>query len=331
MDYSQYNELSKRGMMEKKSYFWRYILSTKKYWKYMFVALAMMVIIVAIQTMLPRFFQRMLDVYIPQKDFTGLLHQTFFLLGLYFIRMCAFILRNNRMLNFGYHYIYDLRDKLMHHFHLLSFRFYDRNKTGDIMNHMLDDVMNVEMMTTNSLIYLLEDLLMIVVVSIILLHMNWMLALCALTILPLYSLIHKHFRNRIGEMNRDIRDNYAQLSSEFHDSIAGVRVVRAFNLEEERTKKFNKYIREDRQLRIKTYTFNALFASVTEYLTVIGILLVLSMGGYFAIQRGTMTGGEVVAFYTFLGFLYNPIVRLSGTTAIIESGLSSINRIYNVL
>jgi subfamily B ATP-binding cassette protein MsbA len=191
--------------------------------------------------------------------------------------------------------------------------------------------MNTEMMTTNSLIYLLEDLLMIAVVSIILLHMNWILAICALSILPLYSLIHKHFRGRIGEMNRDIRENYAQLSSEFHDSIAGIRVVRAFNLEEERTKQFNKYIREDRRLRIKTYTFNALFSSITEYLTVIGILLVLSLGGYFAIQRGTMTGGEVVAFYTFLGFLYNPIVRLSGTTAIIESGLSSINRIYSVL
>ncbi len=125
------------------------------------------------------------------------------------VRMGAFILRNNRMLNFGYHYIYDLRDKLMHHFHLLSFRFYDRNKTGDIMNNMLDDVMNTEMMTTNSLIYLLEDLIMIVVVSIILIHMNWMLALSALLILPLYTIIHKHFRGRIGEMNRDIRENYA--------------------------------------------------------------------------------------------------------------------------
>ncbi len=107
--------------------------------------------------------------------------------------------------------------------------------------------------------------------------------------------------------------------------------MRAFNLEDVRKKQFNKYISEDRRLRIKTYTFNALFSSITEYLTVLGILLVLGLGGYFAIIKGTMTGGAVVAFYTFLGFLYNPIVRLSSTTSIIESGLSSITRIYKVL
>jgi subfamily B ATP-binding cassette protein MsbA len=161
--------------------------------------------------------------------------------------------------------------------------------------------------------------------------MNFKLALISIMILPVYAFVHKYFRRNIGEMNREIRDNYAQLASEFHDSIAGIRVVRAFNLEQERMQQFCKYLAEDRRLRIKTYTYNALFGGLTEYLTIFGILLVLSMGSYYAIRYGTMTTGEIVAFYTYLGFLYNPIIRLSSTTSIIEAGMSSIKRIYKVL
>ncbi|MCF7912287.1 MAG: ABC transporter ATP-binding protein/permease [Candidatus Cloacimonetes bacterium] len=318
-------------MPKQSSYFLRYVKSTQPYWKYLSIALAMMLVIVWIQTMLPRFFRDIIDVYIPEGDFEPLARSAVVLAGLYLIRMGAFIWRNNRMLNFGYHYIYDLRNKLMHHFQLLSFIYFDDNKTGDIMNHMLDDVMNTEMMTTNSLIYLLEDLLLILIIGTILMFMNFKLALISIMILPVYALVHKYFRRNIGEMNRSIRENYAQLSSEFHDSIAGIRVVRAFNLEQERMQQFNKYLEEDRRLRIKTYTFNALFGGLTEYLTLFGILLVLSMGSYYAIRYGTMTTGEIVAFYTYLGFLYNPIIRLSSTTAIIEAGMSSIQRIYAVL
>ncbi|MDP8220554.1 MAG: ABC transporter ATP-binding protein [Candidatus Stygibacter frigidus] len=318
-------------MNKKRSHFIRYVNSTKPYWKYLSIALLMMIVIVWIQTLLPRFFRDIIDTYIPQKDFTPLAHAAVVLAALYLLRMAAFILRNNRMLKFGYHYIYDLRNKLMHHFQLLSFIFFDDNKTGDIMNHMLDDVMNTEMMTTNSLIYLLEDILLIIIIGTILIFMNYKLALISFIILPIYALVHKFFRRNIGEMNRSIRENYAQLSSEFHDSIAGIRVVRAFNLEQERTLQFNKYLKEDRRLRIKTYTFNAMFGGLTEYLTIFGILLVLSFGSYFAIRYGTMTTGEIVAFYTYLGFLYNPIIRLSSTTTIIEAGMSSIKRIYNVL
>jgi ABC-type multidrug transport system fused ATPase/permease subunit len=291
----------------------------------------MMLIMVAIAMTLPHFFKIIIDDYIPNKNFEDLTYGSLIILGLYLIRMAAMILRNNRMLNFGYHYIYDLRTKLMHHFQLLSFRYYDKATTGDIMNRMLDDVMNTELMTTNSLIYLLEDLFLILGVALMLILMNFKLALIALAIIPIYSVIHRKFQNKIREKNRNIRENYAQLSSEFHDSVAGARVIRAFNLEDYKKTRFNKYLLEDRYLRISTYTFNALFQSLTEYLTVIGIIIVLIGGGYFAIVQGVMTPGEIVAFYTYLGYLYQPIIRLSGTTAVIEQGMSSVKRIYEIL
>jgi len=286
---------------------------------------------VAVALTLPRFFKIIIDDYIPNKKFNDLVYGSLIILILYLFRMGAMILRNNRMLNFGYHYIYDLRTRLMHHFQLLSFRYYDKATTGDIMNRMLDDVMNTEFMTTNSLIYLLEDLFIISGVAIMLTTMNYKLAIIALAIIPIYSVIHGRFQKKIRDKNRSIRENYAQLSSEFHDTVAGAKVIRAFNLEDYKKTQFNKYLLEDRHLRISTYTFNALFQSLTEYLTVIGIIVVLIGGGYFAIVKGVMTAGEIVAFYTYLGYLYQPIIRLSGTTAVIEQGMSSVRRIYEVL
>ena len=318
-------------MPKQHSAFKRYFFSTRPYWKFMYVAFIMMLVMVAVAMTLPYFFKIIIDDYIPNKKFNDLIYGAAIILGLYLLRMGAMILRNNRMLNFGYHYIYDLRNKLMHHFQLLSFRYYDNATTGDIMNRMLDDVMNTEFMTTNSLVYLLEDLFIITGVSVMLIVMNVKLALIALAIIPIYSIIHRRFQKKMSEKNRDIRNNYAQLSSEFHDTVAGAKIIRAFNLEDYKKTKFNRYLAEDRRLRIDTYTFNALFQSLTEYLTVIGIIVVLIGGGYFAIVRGTMTIGEIVAFYTYLGYLYQPIIRLSGTTAVIEQGMSSVKRIYEVL
>lgn len=310
--------------------FRRYIASTRPYWRYIYVAIALMLIIVAITMLLPQLFRLIIDVYIPAKDFSGLLYSCLGLLGLYLIRLGAFVLRNNRMLNFGYRYIYSLRNTLMSHFQLLSFRFYDRMKTGDIMNRMLDDVMNVEMMTTNSLIYLAEDLLMIVGVSIALFFLQPELTLTALTILPLYALIHTRFGKHIRAQHDHIRSNYAQLSSIFHETISGIKTVKSFTLEKYKQARFDDYSLKDRRLRIRTYTLNAVFIGVTEYLTIIGILAVLAGGGWLAIQA-RMTIGEIVAFYTYLGFLYAPIIRLSSTATIIEAGLSSVRRIYEVL
>jgi ABC-type multidrug transport system fused ATPase/permease subunit len=323
--------MEKKNPGKEKKFFRRYVSSTRPYQKYIFIALIMMIVMVSIQILLPKFFEKIIDQYIPQKQFGQVVLGAAILLGLYFIRMFAFILRNNRMLHFGYYYIYDLRNRLMHHFQYLSFRYFDRTKTGDIMNRMLDDVMNTEMMTTNSLIYLLEDVLLIFSVSIIMGFMNWQLTVISLLILPVYLFVHKYFRRNLHIKNRNIRDNYAQLSSEFHDSIAGIRVIRAFNLEDHRKGQFNKYLLEDRHLRIDTYTNNAIFVGITEYLTILGIILVLVGGSYFAIIKGTMSAGTIVAFYTYLGYLYNPIIRLSNTTTIIEAGLSSIKRIYEVL
>ena len=318
-------------MSKQQSAFKRYFFSTKPYWKYIYAAFFMMLIMVAVALTLPRFFKIIIDDYIPNKKFNDLVYGSLIILILYLFRMGAMILRNNRMLNFGYHYIYDLRTRLMHHFQLLSFRYYDKATTGDIMNRMLDDVMNTEFMTTNSLIYLLEDLFIISGVAIMLTTMNYKLAIIALAIIPIYSVIHGRFQKKIRDKNRSIRENYAQLSSEFHDTVAGAKVIRAFNLEDYKKTQFNKYLLEDRHLRISTYTFNALFQSLTEYLTVIGIIVVLIGGGYFAIVKGVMTAGEIVAFYTYLGYLYQPIIRLSGTTAVIEQGMSSVRRIYEVL
>jgi ABC-type multidrug transport system fused ATPase/permease subunit len=114
-------------------------------------------------------------------------------------------------------------------------------------------------------------------------------------------------------MNRDIRENYAQLSSEFHNSIAGLKIIRAFTLEDYKKTEFNKYILEDRHLRIKTYTFNALFSSLTEYITVIGIPSGINSG--LRDHQKRVTVGDIVAFYTYLVTCINRSLS-DGTTTI---------------
>ncbi len=84
-------------MSKQSSYFLRYVKSTQPYWKYLSIALAMMLVIVWIQTLLPRFFRDIIDVYIPEGNFEALAKSALVLAGLYLFRMGAFIWRNNRL------------------------------------------------------------------------------------------------------------------------------------------------------------------------------------------------------------------------------------------
>ncbi|OHD57280.1 MAG: hypothetical protein A2096_16555 [Spirochaetes bacterium GWF1_41_5] len=85
------------------------------------------------------YYKLMIDDYLPNRNFSALFKSALILAGLYFFRMGAFIFRYNRMLRFGYYYIYDLRNRLMQHFHLLSFRYYDEIATF-IIAHRLSTV-----------------------------------------------------------------------------------------------------------------------------------------------------------------------------------------------
>ncbi|MFH0918897.1 MAG: ABC transporter ATP-binding protein, partial [Fibrobacterota bacterium] len=199
-----------------------------------------------------------------------------------------------------------------------------------IMTRMLDDIMNVENMTTNAVLNLVTDFVIIGGVLFMLFSMNVKLALAALAILPLYLLNFRYFSGHLRKRNRDIQRNYSELSSEFSESISGIRVIKSFSLEQFKGKRIGRYMDQDLDMRISTYTFNAVFQVISEFLTIIGTASILFYGGYL-VMKGTITVGQVVAFYTYVGYLYGPLLQIVSVVQGVQRGLVSAERIYELL
>ncbi|MFH0921684.1 MAG: ABC transporter ATP-binding protein, partial [Fibrobacterota bacterium] len=141
--------------------FSRYVRDTLKFRRYLFEGVILMLAVSGIQLILPQFIRTMLDDYIPNKKLHAALLYFLFIVGIFAVRGLLVVRRNHQMLHFGYGFIYDLRSRIMRHLQLLSSRYYDRVPMGDIMTRMLDDIMNVENMTTNAVLNLVTDFVII--------------------------------------------------------------------------------------------------------------------------------------------------------------------------
>jgi subfamily B ATP-binding cassette protein MsbA len=185
-------------------------------------------------------------------------------------------------------------------------------------------------MTTNSMLELVTDAVIIAGVLAMLFHMNVRLALAALLVMPLYVLNIRFFGNRLRQGNRQIQRNYSGLSSEFSESISGIKIIKSFSLEKFRQERLEKFFLQDITMRIKIYTMNAVFMVISEFLTILGTALILFYGGYL-VMNGDISVGQVVAFYTYVGYLYNPLLGMVNVTQVVQRGFVSLERLYEVL
>lgn len=308
----------------------RYLKDVLQLRRHLVEALILMGFISGIQLMLPQFIRKMLDDYIPNKKLHEALIYFILIVSAFLIRAFLVVRRNHQMLNFGYRFIHRLRMRIMRQLQLLSSRYFDKTSMGDILTRMLDDIMNVENMTTNSLLSIITDGLIIVGVLVLLFRMDWTLALAALCIMPFYLVNFQFFRGRLRKRYRDIQQNYSALSTEFSESLSGIKVIKSFSLDEFKSKKLEHYVGQDVDMRIRTYTMNAVFLVISEFLTILGTALVLFFGGYL-VMIGRLTIGEVVAFYTYVGYLYSPLQAIVNMTQVIQRGLTSTERVYELL
>ncbi|MFH1760767.1 MAG: ABC transporter ATP-binding protein [bacterium] len=308
----------------------RYIKETLRFKRFMLEALILMIFISGIQLVFPQYIRTMLDDYIPNMRVREAVFYFFIIIGVFFARSIMIVRRNRQMLNFGFRFIYQLRMRLMRHLQLLSSRYYDKTPMGDILIRITDDINHVEALTTDALIYLVTDSIIIVGVSVILFLTDVRLALAVLAIMPVYILNFIFFKNKLSQKHRVIQRNYSDFSSAVSESIAGFKIIKSFTLEKFKNRKLEQFIGRDADMRIDVHTNEAVFKVIGEFLTIIGTALVLLYGGYLVMQ-GEISVGQVVAFYTYVSYLYSPLLQFTGTIQIVQRGLVSMERIYELL
>ena len=230
----------------------------------------------------------------------------------------------------GQSVMYDLRTEIFSKLQRADLRYYDRNPVGRLMTRITSDVETLNELFSSGLVTVFGDLFTLLFIFVVMLRMDWKMALVTFAVLPFVFVAAFLFRARIREVYRDIRVRLARINAYLHERITGVRVVQLFNREAADTRTHEEINEHYLQAHLKSITYYALFFPVIEVFTAIAVALIIWYGGGEIIQ-GTVTVGVVAAFLQYARRFFRPIQDLSEKYNLLQAAMASSERVFRLL
>ena len=228
------------------------------------------------------------------------------------------------------HIEYDLRNRLFAHLQRLPLPYFQRQRTGEIMSRATNDLAAVRMMVGPGLMQLVNTVVVAAVAIGSMIAISPRLTLYSLLPLPLVSFSVAYFGDRIHRRFERIQAEFAALSARVQENLAGVRVVRAFAIEEAETGEFARLNRGYLEKNLQLIQTSGSFYPALAFLGGLGALLALYLGGREAVA-GRITLGQFVAFTVYLAMLNWPMVALGWVINLFQRGTASFARLLEIL
>jgi ABC-type multidrug transport system fused ATPase/permease subunit len=225
---------------------------------------------------------------------------------------------------------YDLRDELYSHFLRLSFGFYDRSQTGQLMSRATIDLQSVRFFLGYGLIFFAQHILTIVVVTAVLFVYSWKLALVALAITPIIVLTAYRYSRVSQPVLRDVQQTLADVATVAEESITGVHVVKSFAQEEARSERFASAANTVFGRTLAANRQRALYVPLLTFLPLVAQALVLLVAGRMVIS-GSLSLGAFFAFNLLLAMLVMPLRMLGMWIGQAQRAIAAGERIFEIL
>jgi ATP-binding cassette, subfamily B, multidrug efflux pump len=224
---------------------------------------------------------------------------------------------------------YDMRNDFYQHLQKLPLRFYQEQRTGDLMSRATNDLSSVRMLIGPAVMHSFSSLLVVSGSFLMMLRLQPSMALVALLAIPIVAGMVKFFGERIHERFKAVQDYFGDISARVQENLAGVRVVRAFTREEAEAATFQamnrEYVNRNRSLIRLTATFYPALHALIGVMFVIVFFL-----GARRMISGTMTLGDFVAFQFYLGRMIWPLIALGWVINLFQRGMVSMKRLHEI-
>ena len=296
------------------------------------VALALAAIISAsvLQLAQPYLMKLAIDRYIANGDLRGVdrIAVAFFaiLVGsfvLEFIQTWTLQMTGQRIMH-------DMRLQIYRHLQRIDLQFYDRNPVGRLMTRVTTDVDVLNDMFTSGVVSIFGDIFTLAGIMIVLVTMDWRLALVTFAVLPLIVLVTQWFRRNVRESYRTVRIWVARINAFLQEHITGMPTVQLFRRERRSFERFDGINRTHRDANIDSILFYAVFYPAIEVIGAIAAALIIWFGGGWTLQ-GTLTIGSLVAFLLYSGRFFRPISDMSEKFNVLQAAMASSERIFKLL
>ncbi len=271
-----------------------------------------------------------IDDHILRRDWAGLggVAALFLLvlLALYALRAAQAYLTQLT----GQRVIHDLRAALFAHLQRQDARFYDRSPVGRLMTRVLNDGEAIQELFTSGLVSLLGDVVVLTGVVVIMLGMNWKLALVTFALVPLLVLAAAYFRVRARDSYRVVRTRLARMNAFLQESLQGMSVIQLFAREARERETFAQLSGALRAGQFRSTFYDASLYATVEALGSAAVALLLWYGGG-QVVTGALTFGGLVAFLEYTGRFYLPIRDLGAKYTVMQAAVVSAERIFGLL
>src|SRR5262245_27224939 len=224
----------------------------------------------------------------------------------------------------------DLRIKLFRHLQRLSLGYYERNRTGAIVSRITNDVEALDLLVTDGISSLVQNSLVLIGTAVVLVILDWRLALATLIVLPLMALATAWFRIRSNRAYRRVRERLGLVTATLAEDISGMRVVQSFTREPTSRTTFRGVNDRYRSANYETVVLNGIYFPAVDILSSLATAIVLGFGGWLVID-GNLSVGTLFTFTLYLANFFDPVQQLSQLYNTFLSATAALDRILAVL
>jgi len=231
---------------------------------------------------------------------------------------------------FGIHSVYSLRDALYKKLQILSFKYYDNAKTGDIMSRLTADVEGFRFFLSFGFAELLRMVLLIGLSLGVMFYYSIPLTLVTMAAMPLLVIVVLRFDKRVHPAFRGIRKSMGRLNTRVQENVSGMNTVKSLSREDFEIDRFSTSNDDYRKNYISTSNIWAKFFPLMEFIGNISAISLLAFGGYLVIQ-GSLAFGELVAFFSLVWYILGPLMGLGFVVNMFSQAKASGERLIEIL
>ncbi len=225
---------------------------------------------------------------------------------------------------------YDLRRKLFEHLQKLSFSYFDKTPVGWIMSRVTSDTERIADLVTWGLLDVTWGITSLIVAAIFMLSINWRLAILVMLTIPVLIGVAVYFRRLILVQFREVRRINSQITGAYNENITGVRVTKSLAREDEDLREFQGLTGMMFNASYRANVLSALFLPAVQFISAVGVALVIWYGGILALS-GDTTVGQIQAFIGYVTFMIWPVQEMARVFAQMQQSIASGERVFSLL
>ncbi len=307
-----------------------YRIFIKNYKRYFLIGVVSLIVVDLLSIIPPLLIRKAVDIL----SSSGSVSHIIYISALYILISLAqgigrYLWRTN-FIGTSFRCDYDLRMAFFKHIETLSLSFFQKYKTGNLMSRATNDLNAVRMAVGPGLLIGLDALFYFFLIPPIIIYLSPKLALYTFLPLPLMPYFAYKIKNAIDKRFKDVQEQFSNISEKVQENISGIRVVKGFHMSEEEEKTFSGlckgYVKKNLSLAIP----QSLLGPVFEYLTYLGLIILLLVGGGMVIE-GSITLGTLIAFQRYISKMVWPMTAVGWCLSLFQRGKASMERVDEVM